>query len=296
MPTAEASTPWAKRLSNYLEAHEKKVYSRQELTNLLRDQRTALDIPPSVNTTRMITVLGRQGRLREIELKREGARSSRAAKKRYVWGEASPYRMALSLMRGSYLSHSTAMFLHALTEQAPKTIYVNKEQPTKPRSGTGLSQPAIDRAFKTSPRISKNIFTSGSFRYVLLSGKQTRRLEVSEIAGPTGEILEATKLERTLIDIVVRPSYAGGVFEILEAYRNATERLSVNTLLATLKQLDYVYPYHQSIGFLMERAGYTEKHLSKFLDLGIRWSFYLDYKIENPEFNGRWRLFHPKGI
>lgn len=289
-------TQWITRLSKFLNDAEGKVFTRQDLTDLLKDQGPALDIPRSTTTARLIDMMAREGRLAEIELRREASRSSRGAIKRYAWGNASPHQIALSLRKGSYLSHSTAMFLHALTEQVPKTIYANKEQSTKPRSSTGLSQPAIDRAFKSSPRTSKNIFVSGGYRYVLLSGKQTGRLEVSGIRTATGETIEATNLERTLIDVVVRPAYAGGVYEILEAYRSAKNRLDFDILFATLVELDYVYPYHQSIAFLMERASYPEAHLSKLRELGISWNFYLDYKIEEPAFDESWKLFHPKGI
>ena len=296
MRAQHSSRPWVKNLSDYFEKAEGKVYSQTELTELLRTQGSVLHIPRSMTTTRMISVMTVQGRLREVVLRREAAQSDRGSKRRYVWGEASPYAIALSLRKGSYLSHSTAMFLHALTDQVPKTIYVNKEQSTKPRSGTGLSQPAIDRSFKSSPRISKNVFTSNGFRYVLLNGKQTGRLEISDTPSPTGELVDATSLERTLVDIVVRPSYAGGAFQILEAYAQARERAVVETVLTILRKLDHVYPYHQSIGFLMERGGYPEEDLKELEGLGIKWNFYLDYRLEDPEFDSRWRLFYPEGI
>ena len=35
--------------------------------------------------------------------------------------------------------------------------------------------------------------------------------------------------------------------------------MAVDRLLVILKKYDYVYPYHQSIGFLMQKAGYPEK-------------------------------------
>ena len=64
--------------------------------------------------------------------------------------------------------------------------------------------------------------------------------------------LRFTNLERTLIDAAVRPVYAGGVFEVRKAYQLAKEKVSVNRLAALLQKLNYIYPYHQAIGFYLE--------------------------------------------
>jgi len=289
-------TDWISNLSNVIMDPETRVFTRQGLTRLLTDKGRDFKIPRSVTTAQFIDVMKHEGLLSEIELRREGSRTSRGAILRYTWGEASPYQIALSLRGGSYLSHSTAVFLHALTDQVPKTIYANKEQSSKPRSRTGLSQPAIDRAFKSSPRVSKHIFSSGSYRYVLLSGKQTEQLGVTVIHTAEGSAIRVAGLERTMIDIVVRPSYAGGAYELLRAYHSARDRVDFSELLATLEKLGYVYPYHQSIGFLMERAGYPATYLKKLQSMGIRWNFYLDYKLQDPAFDDKWQLFYPKGF
>ncbi len=113
---------------------------------------------------------------------------------------------------------------------------------------------------------------------------------------PNGGLVDVTGLERTLVDIVVRPSYAGGAFQILEAYRQAKEIAAGGSLIKILKELDHVYPYHQSIGFLMERAGFPAEEVKPFEELEIKWSFYLDYRLKDPEYDSKWRLFYPKGI
>ena len=126
------------------------------------------------------------------------------------------------------------MFLHGLSTRVPKTIYVNKEQSVKPPPAGGLTQHGLDRAFASAQRASTYVFQYEGYRFVLLNGKKnTNRLEVSQLRDPQGDYVDATKLERTLIDIAVRPAYAGGVFEVLKAYRAAKDRISVITLAAT---------------------------------------------------------------
>lgn len=218
---------------------------------------------------------------------------------RYAWGDVSPYQLGLSLKSDSYLTHASALYLHGLSDQIPKTIYVNREQSAKPQrspDAINLSQASIARAFAGSPRVSRYVFEHDGFRYVLISGKQTGRLEVTEISGPAGDSLPVTKVERTLIDIAVRPVYAGGPFEVLKAFAAAKPRVSVATLVATLKKLGHVYPYHQAIGFYMERAGYEAAHLDRMRALGLQFDFYLTHKMADAAYSTEWRLFHPKGM
>jgi len=63
------------------------------------------------------------------------------------------------------------------------------------------------------------------------------------ITGSRGEPLEVTDLERTLIDIAVRPAYAGGVRPVLTAYLRSRSKVSVDRIAKLLRRLDYVYPF-----------------------------------------------------
>jgi predicted transcriptional regulator of viral defense system len=241
----------------------------------------------------MIRLLEEQGHLTQVEL---NADKGYPGATRYVWGQVEPYSVALSLRPGTYLSHFSAIAVHGLTNQVPKVIYVNKEQSPKPKPSGGLSQEGLDRAFRNAPRTSKYIFHLDIYQVVLLSGKSTGRLGViSRPISPEVQV-EVTALERTLIDICVRPNYAGSVFEVLETFRRARDAVSVPTIVAMLKKLDYVYPYHQAIGFYMERAGYKPAQLERLRSLGLNFDFYLTHGMRDAEYSKEWRLYHPRGL
>jgi predicted transcriptional regulator of viral defense system len=279
-------------ISSFFESSIKHVYTESELGEILYQNRAIWKIPDYVNMTRFISFLADNGKLSMVQVVSEHYRSVT----RYIWGKASPFAVALSLRPSAYLSHGTAVFLHGLTDQIPRTLYINKEQSVKPRPTSTLTPEALARAFSGEQRRSVYTFNYENWTIVLLSGKNTGRLEVGPIAADTGEPIEITRLERTLIDITVRPAYAGGIYQVLEAYKAAKDRLSVNTLTATLKKLDYVYPYHQAIGFYMERAGYEESRTERLLKLGTSLDFYLAHGIKDREYDSKWRLFYPKGF
>lgn len=284
----------AKRdILSYFDGLPQRVYSDAELTGVLSERRAAWRLAERTSTRDFIAFLEREGKLR-ARLFRSHAYERETT--RYSWGEASPYELACAFNRKGYLSHASAVALHGLTDLIPKKLYLNVEQSPKPSGSGSLTQHRIDFAFSRRQRQSNLSYELDDWTITVLSGKNTGRLGVVQISGSQSEPLQVTNLERTLIDIAVRPAYAGGIFQVLEAYRGAREGVSVNRLVATLRKLAYIYPYHQAIGFLMERAGYDVKRLTLLEELGIEYKFYLTHEIGDPEYDSKWRLFYPKGL
>jgi predicted transcriptional regulator of viral defense system len=131
----------------------------------------------------------------------------------------------------------------------------------------------------------------------MLNGMYTGNLGVIKMPGPDGETLSITNMERTLIDITVRPEYAGGIYEVLKAYRLAKDKVSINRLVAILKEINYVYPYHQAVGFYLEKAGvYKQSQLDLVQRFKMKYDFYLMHKMKDYEYSQKWRLYYPKGF
>jgi hypothetical protein len=279
-------------ISAYFDNSQNRVYTNEDLRTILAEQRYQWDLPRSTTPKKFVEFLLENTRLRRVLLASEEYRSF----ERFEWSEASAYLLALSIKRGSYLSHATAVFLHALTDQIPKTIYVNHEQTIKPKPSGSLSQESLDRAFARPQRRSNYKLKHDSWQIVLLSGKNTGQLGVIDLPNPQNELLHVTSLERTLIDIVVRPDYGGGVYQVLQAYKSAKAKMSVNVLLAHLKKLDYMYPFHQAIGFYMQKAGYETERVERLRALPIKFDFYLAHDIGEKAYDASWRLFFPQGL
>jgi predicted transcriptional regulator of viral defense system len=211
-------------------------------------------------------------------------------------GRASIYEFAQAISTRGYLSHIGALAIHGLVDSKLKTLYVNVEQSPKPSSSAPLTQHGIDQAFSRQQRLSGLSYTQYDWMLTIINGKHTNQLDVMETVGPSNESIRVTSLERTLIDIAVRPAYAGGITQVLAAYVKAKDRISIDRLLHVLHALAYVYPYHQSVGFLMQRAGYAEDQCMRLHALGIKYNFYAAHGTENAAYDPKWRLFYPQSL
>jgi hypothetical protein len=282
----------AKReIVEYLQGSGKTVYTFNDLANALSTNRIDWKLPDTTSGRKFVSFLSDKAGLQELRFYSR----TYLPVVRYAWPGVTAYELALSLRPRSFLSHGTALFFHDLTEQVPTTIYVNREQTPK-QVGGPISQSGIDRAFSSKQRRSNYIYEYKSWRFVLLSGKDTGRYGVVKVTTSEGGPIEVTNLERTLIDVVVRPAYAGGIYAVLDAFRLARERVSGTHLLRTLDKMNFAYPYHQAIGFLMEKAGYEEKLCRAMKGRGIDFDFYVAHGIAEKQYDPKWRLFYPKGF
>jgi hypothetical protein len=272
--------------------YPQKVFDPSGIQRILNENRSFWRLAESMSYSDFVSYL-----LANTKLKKQVFNFSYRSITRYTWGDVPLYELLLSLKHNSYFTHYTAVYFHDLTEQTPKMIYLNVEQERKPHLQNALAQERIDAAFKRPTRLSNNIAEYKGWTIHMLNGMYTGNLGVIEMSGPDGETLRITDVERTLIDITVRPEYAGGIHEVLKAYRLAKDKVSVNRLVATLKKINYIYPYNQAIGFYLERAGvYTQSQLDLVRRLDMKYNFYLMHGMKDYKYSQQWQLYYPKGL
>lgn len=287
-----------KAILTVFDGHDSRVFRRRDLELILAQNRAEWRLAERTTVAELVAYLTKRSKLRRLDfpfpLRKEI---------RYAWGDVPLSIVLMTLKPHCYFSHYTAVHMHDLTEQEPKTIYVNFEQPPKLAPEGSLVQERIDAAFARKPRMSKNVARFKQVRVCLLNGKHTGYLGVEShevSAGDDGSqsVVRVTDIERTLIDIAVRPFYAGGVGEVLKAYRLAAPKVSMNRLAGLLSQIAHTYPYHQAIGFYLERSGaYKAGLIDVFRRKFARdFDFYLTYNMNNARYDERWRLFVPQGF
>jgi hypothetical protein len=270
------------------------LMNRPQLQKLLNNNRRVLEVTQQLSLEHFIGYLVDFKVLKTFVLNFPHTRFAR-----YGLLSTSLYAVVGSFYQKAYFSHYSALYLHQLTEQIPKTLYYNLEQTPKPTttSRKNLLQENIDRAFRKPQRQTNNQCIFEDSTIVLLNGKSTHNEGVESLTLSDDERVKVTGIERTLIDIAVRPGYSGGVQQVLSAFERAKEMgVSINRLSAILKRLNYIYPYHQVIGFYLEKAGYSESQLAFMERQGKDFDFYLDYGLQNPVYSKRWRLYIPQGF
>jgi len=279
-------------IEKFLTSFPAKSFSEHQFRKLFDTQKDEWHIPSHKQANDVINYLTKKGKLQLNYFSDDDHQN----KKIYAWKTENEFTIISAVKSDSYYVYYTSMFLHELTLQIPKTIYLNYEHTPQIElnNSANISQESIDKAFSGTQRKSLKMLSFQDKKIVITNGKYTNRLGVVYRKNEN-EYFAYTDIERTLIDISVRPVYSGGVFEVLEAYKNAKSKVDVNKLAVYLKELNYIYPYNQVIGFYLEKAGYGDEGVDLFRNK-IEFNFYLTYGIRNKEFSEEWRLFYPKGF
>jgi len=125
-----------------------------------------------------------------------------------------------------YLSHRTAMEIHRMTTQPQLTIFVC-----------------------CTRRKKKEILFGTEYQFILRSSKAIFGTVKHWVAG--GISVEVSDPERTIVDGLTEPEYAGGIPEVGKAIQIARSNLDINRLVEYAKRLN-IKAVVRRLGYLLE--------------------------------------------
>lgn len=269
-------------------------FTRSKLVNVLANLFSELNFDYNGGPDKVISFLMKKGDLIETTIRSIDSSDTVV----YTWRSTDEMTILPGLMNNSYYAFYTSLFLHQLTLQIPKTYYLNfersKQSVVNKTQQPVLTQENIDAAFSKPQRKSARQYFYKDKKIIVTNGRFTNELGVIAINN-SEQSYRFTDLERTLIDITIRPSYSGGVTEVLKAYELAREKVDIQKLKSYLTEMNFIYPYHQVIGFYLEKAGYSTE-IQKLFYGDKKYKFYLTYSIKNPMHSTKWNLVYPSGM
>ena len=293
---------WLNEAARVLEDEGPLVLNRTDLKRLIAEHFEKMQLPDEIGADELVKALVTKGfllkeKLLPLSRPKSNEESEYRTIEKYVQKKASVVDVALSIRPNSYISHASAAQHHGLVPaKSGDRIYVNKEQSTKPDFNSALTQESIDRAFANAPRTSNLVYGLKKAEIVLLGGKNTGNHGVIIAAGNLGRRVPVTSIERTLVDMTVRPIYSGGVSGVLAAFAKAGHTASIPRIIEALKALRYTYPYHQAVGFYLQRVGVPSAKLAPLRKFEISCNFYLANQMSTKRLDPTWRVYYPEEI
>lgn len=207
----------------------------------------------------------------------------------------------LDLSKGYYLSHLGAIWALATTAKLPHALYITREMPGKSGIRSSfINDENIAKAFTQPARTSNNYITYLGQIIYLLEKKDLKKTDVCQTQKKINGkqyILSHTSLERTFIDCVTAPHYSGGAKGLIANFSNS--QLNIKALISTYERLDFLYPYWQSIGFLLDLFGKDEDSQAwfEYFKKASQKKLFLHHEAKKSwVFNEKWQIFYPPSL
>ncbi len=209
-----------------------------------------------------------------------------------------PYEIAHALFPQEYFCNLSSIYYHLLTNQVPKAIYICTS--AKRINENTVNDNELRRSFIKPHRHTKHVYTLNGYEVIVVERARISNSGVVE-SHPSSTLLpnksRVTCIERALIDAVVSPHYNGGIVSVYTYFRNARDMLDMASLIKIYRRLDFVYPYSQSIGFLLDRAGMPKYASVIYKSFPPERSFYVDHDAKTSWiYDEKWKLYYPAGL
>lgn len=214
-----------------------------------------------------------------------------------------PLELIPAFAEKSFASYFCALFFNGLINQVPKTFHISLERKTRGKRSVNsyaqLDKYKVRDTFMKTPIQTQNIAAYERRKYIFIEREFTEMLGVIDIRASAmkKEIsIKVTDLERTLLDCIISPHRAGGIDTVFDSFKSAKNKLDIGKLYYYYTKLNFLYPYWQRIGFILQRTiGHELSAKWEELMNQKKYEFYLmhEYKI-NWLLDKKWKIFYPK--
>lgn len=257
------------------------IYSHEELKSLFGQLKDEKIIPQALSFIGFYEFLLKIG-LKKFEITLNDRRVSRFSFDKQV----DPYRFALSLRKGSFLSMSTALNLHGYSNYRNDFIFVSCETLKKKVEHNIISQENIDNAFNKPYRRTQSVGKLNDKNIVFLTPKYTGKFSIIMNDFP------ASSINRALVEMIINVQYFRTSLEIVQTFIPLKSIIDVNEVFNVVEAFDLIYPYFQCVGFYLEKIGFNKDELIKFKKHVINLNFYTDKDKSNYTFDSYWNMYY----
>jgi len=198
-------------------------------------------------------------------------------------------KLLVALKKNAFLSMSSALNYQGLSEYRDNFVFISKEQADKGYTykNTNLTQEAIDSAFGKDYRKTHMIGEYNNKHIVLLQPKYTKQYGVIEIDG-----VKVSSINRALVEMIVNVQYFRNSREIINVFSKIQEYINIDEVFAITQEFNFIYPYFQSIGYILEEIGFRRIELNKFKECLSEFDFYTDKKQLKYFYNSYWKMYY----
>lgn len=154
-------------ITDYFHNLNTQAFTTFDLSNIFENKRNSWKIASYRTAKHFFKYLENSGILKLTTLKHQSTGSIKTILSK---PNANYYDIALTIKKDGYLGNYTAMSIHQLTLQIPKSIYISFMKSDEGRTNfnnASLSQKSIDQAFSKPQRITSEVYKSKIDNYRL---------------------------------------------------------------------------------------------------------------------------------
>lgn len=199
------------------------------------------------------------------------------------------HKFAASIKPKSFFSMTTALQLQGYKTLKPNYIFVSSELTPKSTDPAVISQESIDEAYKKPYRMTNNYGEFEGAYIISLSPKNTSRIGVIEYNG-----YMVSSINRAFVEIIVNMQYFQNSLTVIQLFQPIQSQLDLKQIFAIIEKFNFIYPFYQLFGYLLEQVGFSRAELSDFKSKVANFKFYTDKNKQNYLYDDYWQIFYIK--